>query len=60
MKKVYKWHKRRDGVMVVWDTVRVLASAEGYSMVRRKGAMPFVVSDIDLTDEGKHLPRGKR
>lgn len=53
MKKIYKWHKRRDGVKIVWDTVRVLASAEGYSMVRRKGAMPFVASDKDLSDETK-------
>ena len=51
MKKEYKWWKSTQGVRVVWDTVRVLASAEGYSMVRRKGCMPFVVLDRDLTDE---------
>ncbi len=29
--------------------VRVMASAEGYSMVRRKNCAPFVVQDKDLT-----------
>lgn len=28
--------------------VRVMARAEGYEMVRRKGAGPFVVSEKDL------------
>lgn len=29
--------------------VRVMARAEGYAMVRRKGAAPFVVSEKQLT-----------
>ena len=29
--------------------VRVMARAEGYAMVRRPGAMPFVVSEKNLT-----------
>lgn len=33
--------------------VRVLARAEGYAMVRRPGAMPFAVSERDLTPEAK-------
>ena len=38
------------------DTVRVLARAEGYAMVRLKGAMPFVVSEKRLrkaTEQGE-------
>lgn len=31
------------------ERVRVMARAEGYAMVRLPGAMPFVVSDKDLT-----------
>lgn len=31
--------------------VLVLAEAEGWSMVRRKGAMPFVVRTTELMDE---------
>jgi hypothetical protein len=30
--------------------VRVLARAEGYAMVRRPRAMPFVISEADLQD----------
>lgn len=30
--------------------VRVMASAEGWHMVRRKGAAPFLVKDSDLCD----------
>lgn len=30
------------------DTVRVMSRAEGYAMVRLKGAMPFVVSEKAL------------
>ena len=30
------------------DKVRVVARAEGYAMVRHKGAMPFVVRERDL------------
>lgn len=51
-------HLRRRDVSIVggrWVTamndageVRVMAEAEGYSMVRFKGAMPFVVSTKDL------------
>jgi hypothetical protein len=32
----------------ITSTVRVMARAEGYAMVRHKGAMPFVVSERDL------------
>ena len=32
-------------------TVRVMARAEGYAMVRRPGAMPFVVPERDLNPE---------
>ena len=31
--------------------VRVMARAEGYAMVRRKGCMPFAVSEKDLYDK---------
>lgn len=34
-----------------WDEpgeVRIMALAEGYAMVRRKGCMPFIVSEKDL------------
>ena len=30
------------------STVRVMARAEGYAMVRHKGCVPFVVSEKDL------------
>lgn len=33
------------------ETVRVMVRAEGYVMVRRKGAAPFVVSERELTKE---------
>tara|TARA_R110000744_G_scaffold300691_1_gene409826 strand:+ start:52 stop:216 length:165 start_codon:yes stop_codon:yes gene_type:complete len=35
-----------------WDEageVRVMARADGYAMVRRKGCMPFAVSEKDLS-----------
>ena len=35
--------------------VRVMARAEGYAMVRRKGAAPFVVSEKDLVNPGAPL-----
>jgi hypothetical protein len=31
--------------------VRVMAEAEGYAMVRRKGSMPFIVRLSELLDE---------
>lgn len=30
--------------------VRIMATAEGYAMVRRKGAMPFVCQEKELSD----------
>lgn len=33
--------------------VRVMARAEGYAMVRRRGAAPFVVSERDLARSTK-------
>jgi hypothetical protein len=30
------------------DEVRILATAEGWAMVRKKGAMPFVVRSSEL------------
>ena len=31
------------------EEVRVMARAEGYAMVRKKGAVPFVVSEKELS-----------
>ncbi len=39
-KKVIMFHEGRE--------VRVIAEGEGWSMVRRKGAMPFVVRSREL------------
>lgn len=35
--------------------VRVMARAEGYAMVRRKGCAPFVVSEKELVNPGAPL-----
>ncbi len=45
-KQRYGYVKRIDGVV----NVRIMAEAEGYFMVRRKGCMPFVVSKKEIKD----------
>lgn len=35
-------------VTVVDGPVRIMAEAEGYSMVRRKGCMPFAIQTKDI------------
>ena len=39
--------------------VRVMARAEGFAMVRRPGAMPFVVSEKNLTALVKTIDRAE-
>ena len=39
---------------VVTSIIRVMSRAEGYAMVRRKGCIPFVVRESELTSmEGR-------
>lgn len=47
-KKVLKWYLLWSGT---WAQVRVMAEAEGWTMCRRKGAMPFVDQSKKLYDE---------
>ena len=41
---------------IVREKVRVMCRAEGYAMVRRKGAMPFCVPEKDLRPSEKGRP----
>lgn len=43
-----------------YGTMRVIAIAEGWSMVRRKGAMPFVLPNNLLINSCEKLEPAKR
>ena len=51
------------GGRVVWvarpEEVRIMAEAEGYAMVRRKGCVPFVVQLKELEFAGSAMKEGK-
>jgi hypothetical protein len=36
------------------DKIRIIAEAEGYAMVRKKGCMPFVISSKDIVRKKPH------
>jgi len=47
---------KKEYAVYAGNTVRIICIAEGYAMVRRKGAMPFVVKVKDLA---RAIPRNE-